>query len=152
MPGWVRPLATGDVEPVRHDRAVLALPVSNPLKAVAIASAPAVDVQGVAVSAPLLKPALSFGCTGAAASDAGLRVGEGSEEVLALPVHVGAELAREVCWSIRPDTLGEPVFATSMQPGEGPILLVGVDEEVLPPVNLSESPPVEGNCTRIFDM
>ena len=114
MPGRMRPLATGDVESMRHDCAVLALPVSNPLKAVAVAGASAVDVQGVTASAPLLKPALSFGCAGAAASHAGLRVGERSEEVLALPAHIGAELAREVCWSVRPDTLGEPVFATSM--------------------------------------
>jgi len=96
MSGWVRPLAPGDVEPVRHDRAVLAFPVSDPLEAVSVARASAVDVQGVTVSAPLLEPALSLCCAGASASHAGLGVGERGEEMLALPAHVGAEFAGQM--------------------------------------------------------
>jgi len=152
MPSRVRPFATSDMKAMRHDRTILTLPVSDPLEAMSVARASAMDVQGVTVSAPLLEPALSLRRAGASASHASLGVGERGEEVLALPVHVGAEFAGQMGGSVRSDSLCQPVTLTSMEARECPILLVGLDEEVLPPVDARKSPSVEGNGSRVFDM
>ena len=53
-------------------------------------------LQGVASPSPLLEPSLSLGSTGTPTLAASLRVGEGSEEVLPLPVHVRADFARKM--------------------------------------------------------
>ena len=117
-----------------------------------IGGAPPVYLQGVAAPSPLLEPALSFGSAGTPALATGLRVGEGGEEMLALPMHIRAELTGEVRWPVRANTLGEPVLPTTMQSGKGPVLLVGVNEEVLPSVDFSESPLVKRNGPRVFSV
>ena len=66
-----------------------------------VGSASLVDLQGVTDPSPLLEPSLSLGRTGASALVASLRVGEGGEEMLALPVHIRADSAGEMHRPVR---------------------------------------------------
>ena len=65
--------AAGVVEPVGHGVTILAFPVPHPLQTVPFFDSFPVDVQWVAVPAPLLELTLSLGVGGPAASEAGLR-------------------------------------------------------------------------------
>ena len=100
VPCKVWPLASGEVQPVGHDLAVLALPMPNPLKAVPIAGALSVHSERVAWAPPLLQSALPLGLGGSPTSHASLCMVEVCEEMLALPVVVGSDRAWEVDWSI----------------------------------------------------
>ena len=118
VPSRVWSLAAGDVQPVGHDCAILALPVPYPLQTVPVGGAPLVYLQGVTGPSPLLELSLSFGSTGASALAASLRAGKGGEEVLTLPVHVRADFAREMDRPVGAEPPCEPVFASSMESGE----------------------------------
>ena len=69
-------LAASDVQPVGHNRTVLALPVPYPLQTMPVGGASLVYLQWVAGPSPLLEPALSFGSAGTPALAAGLGVGK----------------------------------------------------------------------------
>ena len=72
--------------------------------------------------------------------------------MLALPVHVSAELAGQMGGSIWAKSLGQTVSLVTMKAWESAVLLVGLDEEVLPPVDAGESPSVEGDGAWVFNM
>ena len=90
---------------VGHDLAVLALPVSLPLEAVPVADSSPVYVERRAVRAPLPEASLSFGVGGHSATYAGLCVCVLLNTMLALPVTVCADGAREVTGPVRSETL-----------------------------------------------
>ena len=96
VPCGVWSLTSGEVQPVGHDLAVLALPVPYPLKAVPIAGALAVHSQRVAWASPLLQSALPLGLGGSPTSHASLCVVKVCEEALALPMVVGSDRAWKV--------------------------------------------------------
>ena len=105
MPHGVWSSAAGDVEPVGHNGAALAFPMSNPLETVSFEDAASVNVEGDAVAAPLLQPPLSLGVRSSAASEASLGVPGVLYVMLALPVPVGAFGAWEVYWAVRSKAL-----------------------------------------------
>ena len=79
----------GEVKSVGHGGAVLALPVTFPVKTMPSFDALSVDLQWETVPPPLLELTLSLGVCGAAASEACLRLSVVLEEVLAGPMSVG---------------------------------------------------------------
>ena len=126
-----------------HSDAVLALPVPFPLEAVSFLDAFPVDFEGDAVPPPLLEFALSLSMCGTAAAEAGLGFAIVLEMVLAGPMSVRADCPGEVNGSIWAETLLVPWSAWSVEPGEGPVLLVGRDKEALPVVDLLQPPKVD---------
>lgn len=85
---------------VGHDGVVLALPSACPLQALAFEDASSMDVQRVAVSAPLLQSPLSFGLRGTPAAEARLGICVLLDEMLVEPVSVRTLLAWEVDWAV----------------------------------------------------
>ena len=72
--------------------------------------------------------------------------------MLALPVHVSAELAGQLDGSVRAESLGQTIFLVSVKAWEISVLLVRLDEEVLPSVDAGKSPSVEGDGAWVFYM
>ena len=100
----------------------------------------------------MLQSPLSLGPAGAPTSHAGLRVREGGEEVLALPVVVRPHSAWEVNRPVGSEAAGEAVPAWPMQLGKPAVLSVGVNEEPLPALYLVQPPLVSHDGAWVFSM
>ena len=142
LPQWppavvcgVRSAAPGDVEPVRHDFAVLTFPVPVPLEAMSLADPTSMYVERGTVSAPLLEPSLSFGVCSSPAAQACLRVGVLLYGMLSLPVSVCAFSAREVDRPVGPEALVASRFGGAVKPGKSAVSLVDRCEVSLPPLD-----------------
>ena len=138
--GGVRLPAAREVKAMGHRTTVLALPVPFPLDAMPLLDALPVDLEGDAMSPPLLQFALSLSMGGAATSEAGLGFAIVLEVVLAGPVPICAGSPGEVYRAVRAESLLAPRPTWPVEPGKGTVLVVGGDEETLPGVDFAQPP------------